>query len=245
MDGIAVRAADTVGAAETTPVLLGRRLRGRRHRRPAADRLRRRRHARARAPRRRRRAPSCAPPCRPTSTSARSARTSAPPSCCCPRATGCARSTSPRAPRPGAVELAVRRRPRVVIIPTGDEIRPVGTEPGARRDPRHQLADARRAGRARSAARPRTTAIVADDPDADRRRAARRPPIDADLVDPRSPGRAPAATTTPPAVVAGGRARWPCTASRCGPGTRSCSARWPASRRPRSSAPPATRSRPR
>jgi molybdopterin molybdotransferase/putative molybdopterin biosynthesis protein len=29
----------------------------------------------------------------------------------------------------GAVELAVRRAPRVVIIPTGDEIRPIGSEP--------------------------------------------------------------------------------------------------------------------
>lgn len=31
----------------------------------------------------------------------------------------------------GAVELEVRRAPRVVIVPTGDEIRPVGTEPAA------------------------------------------------------------------------------------------------------------------
>ena len=53
MDGIAVRAADTVGATETTPLLLRRRLRGRRHRRPDAGRARRGRHARARAPRRR------------------------------------------------------------------------------------------------------------------------------------------------------------------------------------------------
>ncbi len=30
----------------------------------------------------------------------------------------------------GAVELLVRRRPRVVIVPTGDEIVPVGTDPG-------------------------------------------------------------------------------------------------------------------
>ena len=56
-------------------------------------------------------APSCAPPCRPTSTSARSARTSAPPSCCCPRATGCARSTSPRAPRPASSSWPCAARP--------------------------------------------------------------------------------------------------------------------------------------
>ncbi|MCU1627286.1 MAG: molybdenum cofactor synthesis domain protein [Pseudonocardia sp.] len=30
----------------------------------------------------------------------------------------------------GAVELVVRRKPHVVVIPTGDEIRPIGTEPG-------------------------------------------------------------------------------------------------------------------
>ena len=97
MDGIAVRAADTFGATETAPrklpaftvvdtgdalpegcdavvmreqlLLGGRRARGR------------------------------APPRPRGSTCARSARTSARPSCCCPRATGCAPSTSPP-PRP-------------------------------------------------------------------------------------------------------------------------------------------------
>ncbi len=44
----------------------------------------------------------------------------------------------------GAVELLVRRPPKVVIIPTGDEIRPIGTEPKTGRDPGHQLADAGR-----------------------------------------------------------------------------------------------------
>src|ERR1700721_4855000 len=30
----------------------------------------------------------------------------------------------------GAVRMTVRRRPLVLILPTGDEVRPVGTEPG-------------------------------------------------------------------------------------------------------------------
>ena len=56
MDGIAVRAADTLGASETTPVLPGAgRLRRGGHRRPDARRPGRRGHARARALRRRHR----------------------------------------------------------------------------------------------------------------------------------------------------------------------------------------------
>ena len=53
----------------------------------------------------------------------------------------------------GATDVLVRRRPVVAVIPTGDEIRPVGTPTGARRDPRHELADARRRRRRRPAAR--------------------------------------------------------------------------------------------
>ena len=39
----------------------------------------------------------------------------------------------------GATELVVRRRPVVTVIPTGDEIRPVGSDAGRGRDPRHEL----------------------------------------------------------------------------------------------------------
>ena len=40
----------------------------------------------------------------------------------------------------GATELAVRRRPVVTVIPTGDEIRPVGIRAGRGRAARHELA---------------------------------------------------------------------------------------------------------
>ena len=47
----------------------------------------------------------------------------------------------------GATHLLVRRRPVVTILPTGDEVRPIGADPGLRRrDHRHQLAHARHAG---------------------------------------------------------------------------------------------------
>src|SRR3954468_11559608 len=91
MDGIAVRAADTIGASESTPVLIaagdyvvvdtGDPL-------PAGCEAARRRRAATRSscaststttPGER----SCAARSRPTSTCARSARTSAPGSCCC------------------------------------------------------------------------------------------------------------------------------------------------------------------
>ncbi|MCO1656300.1 molybdopterin biosynthesis protein [Pseudonocardia humida] len=80
----------------------------------------------------------------------------------------------------GVFEVAVRRRPRVAIIPTGDEIRPVGTELGP-----GEIADTNSLMLAAQAAEigcdTRTTAIVADDPElitAAVREAAR----DADLV---------------------------------------------------------------
>jgi putative molybdopterin biosynthesis protein len=64
----------------------------------------------------------------------------------------------------GAVELAVHRRPLVVIIPTGDEIRPIGTEPapGEILDTNSLMlaAQAREIG-----CDARVTDIVADDPD--------------------------------------------------------------------------------
>ena len=69
------------------------------------------------------------PRCRRTTTCARSARTSAPASCCCRRGIGCARSTSPPQPRRAPPSCVVRRQPRVAVIPTGDEIVPVGSPP--------------------------------------------------------------------------------------------------------------------
>lgn len=64
----------------------------------------------------------------------------------------------------GVVELVVRRRPRVVIIPTGDEIRPVGTElaPGEIADTNSMMLAAQAVEIGCDA---RTTGIVADDPD--------------------------------------------------------------------------------
>ena len=172
MDGIAVRADDTVGASETSPVCsAGRRVRGGRHRRPAAGRLRRGDHARARAPQPAT-APRCGPPSRRTSTSARSARTSARPSCCCPRGTGCGRSTPPRAPPPASSSSRYAARPG---RRRADRRRdpPDRQRPAAGRDPGHQLTHARRAG-PRGRLRDRVTGIVADDPDRDHRRAAGR-----------------------------------------------------------------------
>ncbi|RSM85780.1 molybdopterin biosynthesis protein [Kibdelosporangium aridum] len=65
----------------------------------------------------------------------------------------------------GAVELAVRRAPVVVIIPTGDEIRPIGSElrPGEILDTNSLMlaAQAREAG-----CEARVTDIVVDDPEA-------------------------------------------------------------------------------
>jgi putative molybdopterin biosynthesis protein len=63
----------------------------------------------------------------------------------------------------GATELTVRRRPVVVIVPTGDEIRPIGTEPGPGEilDTNSLMlaAQAREIG-----CEVRVTAIVPDDP---------------------------------------------------------------------------------
>jgi putative molybdopterin biosynthesis protein len=64
----------------------------------------------------------------------------------------------------GVVELAVRRQPVVVIIPTGDEIRPIGTDlaPGEILDTNSMMlaAQAREAG-----CEARVTGIIADDPE--------------------------------------------------------------------------------
>jgi putative molybdopterin biosynthesis protein len=80
----------------------------------------------------------------------------------------------------GAVELAVRRAPVVVVIPTGDEIRPIGTEPapGEILDTNSLMlaAQARELG-----CTARVTPIVADDPDLITE-AMRKAAADADLV---------------------------------------------------------------
>jgi len=64
----------------------------------------------------------------------------------------------------GVVELLVRRKPRVVIIPTGDEIRPVGTElaPGEIADTNSMMLAAQAA---EVGCDTRTTGIIADDPE--------------------------------------------------------------------------------
>jgi putative molybdopterin biosynthesis protein len=80
----------------------------------------------------------------------------------------------------GVVELLVRRRPRVVIIPTGDEIRPVGTDlaPGEIADTNSMML----AGQATEVGcAARTTGIVPDDPDLIAA-AVREAATDADLV---------------------------------------------------------------
>jgi putative molybdopterin biosynthesis protein len=80
----------------------------------------------------------------------------------------------------GVVELLVRRKPRVVIIPTGDEIRPVGTElaPGEIADTNSMMLAAQAAEVGCEA---RTTDIVVDDPDRITA-AVREAATDADLV---------------------------------------------------------------
>jgi putative molybdopterin biosynthesis protein len=80
----------------------------------------------------------------------------------------------------GVVELLVRRRPRVAIIPTGDEIRPVGTElaPGEITDTNSMMLAAQAA---EVGCETRTTGIVADDPELITA-AVREAAVDADLV---------------------------------------------------------------
>jgi putative molybdopterin biosynthesis protein len=80
----------------------------------------------------------------------------------------------------GLVELVVRRPPRVVIIPTGDEIRPVGTElaPGEITDTNSMMLAAQAA---EVGCETRTTGIIVDDPDLIIA-AVREAAVDADLV---------------------------------------------------------------
>jgi molybdopterin molybdotransferase/putative molybdopterin biosynthesis protein len=80
----------------------------------------------------------------------------------------------------GVVELVVRRRPRVVIIPTGDEIRPVGADlrPGEIADTNSMMLAAQAA---EIGCETRTTGIVVDDPELITA-AVRKAAVDADLV---------------------------------------------------------------
>ena len=157
------------------------------------------------------------------------------------RAIGCGRSTSPPPQPPARRTCSSAARPVVAVLPTGDEIRPVGTEPapGVILDTNSlMLAGAGRGGGLRGLAR---REIVPDDPERDRRRRARR----RGARRPRrssSPARAPGATTTP-RPSSRGWARSPCTASRCVPGHPGRARR--GRRRRRCSARRATRSRPR
>ena len=149
MDGIAVRAADTVGRERDAPAACStpRRYDGRRHRRPAARR--------AATPW------SCASTSTRRRRGGRAARGRGPPyqhvrsigedvsaaELLLPEGHRLRPVDVAAAAAAGATELRVRRRPVVAVLPTGDEIRPIGTEPRRGRDPRHQLADARRPGR--------------------------------------------------------------------------------------------------
>ena len=103
----------------------GRRHRGRAGAAAAAGGRRRCRHRR-RARARGRQRPG---PRRAAGTSARRARTSRPGSSWCPRGGGCGPATWPPRRPAGTLPWPWRGGRSVAIIPTGDEIRPVGTVP--------------------------------------------------------------------------------------------------------------------
>ena len=121
----------------------------------------------------------------------------------------------------GHASVPVARQPVVAIIPTGDEIRPPGSTRAAGRDPRHQLAHARRpvpsAQRGAGAER--------DPAGRPGRARGRDPPLRPSTPTWcwSSPGRAGAGATTRPRCSP----RWaasPSPAWRSGPATRRCSA---------------------
>ena len=83
----------------------------------------------------------------------------------------------------GHATLPVRRRPRVAIIATGDELVPPGTPPSPDQIVCVQLARPRRMRSTPSAARPRDLGIVRDDRGGDRRaRSTRRIALPADVL---------------------------------------------------------------
>src|SRR5690606_38887790 len=177
MDGIAVRAADTVGAAETTPVLLtdfvvvdtgdpmpdgydAVVMREHVHRVGDAAELR-----------------AAVPPYAHVRSIGEDVAAS---ELLLPAGHRLRPVDVAAAAAAGAVELVVRRPPRVVVVPTGDEIRPVGTEPapGEIVDTNSLMlaAQARELG-----CTARVTEIVPDDP-ALITEAMRKAAADADLV---------------------------------------------------------------
>jgi putative molybdopterin biosynthesis protein len=129
MDGIAVRAADTLGASETTPVLLepgdydvvdtGDPMP------PARDAVVMREHVHYDAGRAELRA--ALPPYQHVRSIGEdvSAGELLLPAGHRLRAVDLAAAAAA-----GATQVSVRKRPRVLILPTGDEVRPIGTEPG-------------------------------------------------------------------------------------------------------------------
>ena len=237
MDGIAVRAADTIGASETTPVLLppgsydvvdtgdpmpdGRDavvMREYVHYQDETAELR-----------------AAAPPyqhVRSIGEDVSAARTAA------PRGAPAARRGSRRRGRRGRHPPRGPRRPVVTILPTGDEVRPIGTATAA-----GEIIDTNSlmlATQAREVGCEATCLPIEPDvPDriAD---AVTTAAADCDLLIIVA-GSSAAGTTTPPGWWPSA-APWPCTASRSGPATRSS---WAPSGTPRCSAPRATRCPPR
>src|SRR5215469_12469390 len=129
MDGIAVRAADTLGASETTPVLLepsdydvvdtGDPMPGGR------DAVVMREHVHYEAGRAELRA--AVPPYQHVRSIGEDVSAS---ELLLPEGHRLRAVDLAAAAAAGATHVSVRKRPKVLILPTGDEVRPIGTEPG-------------------------------------------------------------------------------------------------------------------
>ena len=74
---------------------------------------------------------NCVQPCPRISTCARSAKTSAQLELLLPEGHRLRAVDLAAAAAAGATDLLVRRRPRISVLPTGDEVRPIGTRTGA------------------------------------------------------------------------------------------------------------------
>jgi putative molybdopterin biosynthesis protein len=130
MDGIAVRAADTLGASETMPVLLeqcdydvvdtGDPMP------PGRDAVVMREHVHYDAGRAELRA--AVPPYQHVRSIGEDVSAS---ELLLPEGHRLRAVDLAAAAAAGATHVSVRRRPKVLILPTGDEVRPIGTEPGA------------------------------------------------------------------------------------------------------------------